>query len=53
MEQYLDIFKLLTLMINENILGSNSKTISKAIFINKLSTSKKKKKNSHESDWNL
>jgi len=30
-------------MINENILGSNSKTISKAIFINKLSTSKKKK----------
>jgi hypothetical protein len=39
-------------MKNENILGSNSKTISKAIFINKLSTSKKKK-NSHESDWNL
>jgi hypothetical protein len=38
-------------MINENILGSNSKTISKAIFINKLSTSKKK--NSHEFDWNL
>jgi len=41
MEQYLDIFKLLTLMINENILGSNSKIISKENFINKLLHQKK------------
>jgi hypothetical protein len=42
MEQYLDIFKLLTLMINENILGSNSKIISKEIFINNYQHQKKK-----------